>query len=151
MEFDIVRYYLRIIGQNIVRYIARYIVRIYRTIYRSDISCDISCDIFRHPRPSPFFLPSLFFSLPSSRSIDYRGMLIFYRDLAVSITAAMLIRCLPLSFSTCALTVRYRSNQTSSARSALETTRPQQEHQLEAALQHQLEATLQHQLEAALQ
>ena len=151
MEFDIVRYYLRIIGQNIVRYIvryiARYIVRIYRTIYRSDISCDI----FRHPRPSPFFLPSSFFSLPSSRSSDYRGMLIFYRDLAVSITAAMLIRCLPLSFSTCALTVRYRSNQTSSARSALETTRPQQEHQLEAALQHQLEATLQHQLEAALQ
>ena len=33
MEFDIVRYYLRIIGQNIVRYIARYIVWMCRAIY----------------------------------------------------------------------------------------------------------------------
>jgi len=131
MEFDIVRYYLRIIGQNIVRYI----VWIHRTIYRSDISCDTSHNIFRHPN----LLVCLFLRI--------RFCVIVYRDSAVSITAAMLIRCLPLSFSTCALTVRCRSNKTSSARSALVSTQPQQEHQLEATL----DPTRPHQLEVALQ
>ena len=81
MEFDIVRYYLRIIGQNIVRYIARYIARyivwIHRTIYRSDISCDTYHNIFRHP------------SLLVYSFLRIRFCVIVYRDSVVSITAVV--------------------------------------------------------------